>query len=123
MLVSRLSWASLPSSERAQQKIGTKSCAAPAEVFIWRLGARLMRRRQAPINSKSSGDPFMKKQGFVIFPLLLGLAGSTSLAWGHDSEQNQGREQFRASATLEGVWRVSRHGVSCATGEQLSPFR
>jgi hypothetical protein len=56
-------------------------------------------------------------------PLLLALlAASTSVAWSHDNGPNMQTPQWYGPASLEGVWRVTRHGVNCVTGEQLSTF-
>ena len=65
----------------------------------------------------------MNKQNLARFPLALAfLAASISLAWSHDDGRDSRPDQFRGPATLEGVWRVTRHGVNCATHEQLSTF-
>jgi hypothetical protein len=46
------------------------------------------------------------------------LAFSTSMAWGEDAQSGQ----LRSPAGVEGVWRVTRHGVNCVTGGDVSTF-
>jgi hypothetical protein len=49
---------------------------------------------------------------------LVCLAMSTSIAW----SQSDQWEQLHRPASIEGVWRVSRHGANCATGTEISTF-
>jgi hypothetical protein len=53
---------------------------------------------------------------------LVFLAASTSIAWSEDGRENARWEPFHNPASIEGVWRVTRHGVNCVTGGIVSTF-
>jgi hypothetical protein len=63
----------------------------------------------------------MNAQYLARFPALLALlAASTSMA---GSQGNAGDTSWQSDqATVEGVWRVTRHGVNCVTGGEVSAF-
>jgi hypothetical protein len=46
------------------------------------------------------------------------LAMGTSIAWSEDFQW----DHLHSPPSIEGVWRVTRHGVNCATGEEISTF-
>ena len=61
----------------------------------------------------------MNKRYLKRIPVALAcFAVGTSIAWSEDARW----EQLHRPASIEGVWRVSRHGVNCATGEEVSTF-
>lgn len=57
----------------------------------------------------------LKKQIAVI---VLALTATTSLVWGQDRQALSPP----TAQTLQGTWRVTRHGVNCITGQELSSF-
>ena len=62
----------------------------------------------------------MKKTNIVRFTLALAfLAATTSLTW---SQESQPQQLPNAMNTIQGVWGVTRHGVNCDTGQELSTF-
>lgn len=62
----------------------------------------------------------MNKPNIVRLTLALAfLAASTSLTW---SQDRQPRQLPNPMNTIAGVWAVTRHGVNCDTGEDLSSF-
>ena len=60
----------------------------------------------------------MNKQRFPV--LLAFLAASAAVAASEDVSENMWPSQ--GWAPVEGVWRVTRHGVNCATGGEVSTF-
>src|SRR5262249_27757307 len=59
----------------------------------------------------------MNKPNTVRFTLALALlVASTSLTW------SQERQLPNPMNTIVGVWRVTRHGVNCNTGQEISSF-
>lgn len=61
----------------------------------------------------------MNKQHFARVPVALALlAATTSMAWGDETLWGQ----LRTPPNIEGVWRVTRHGVNCVTGGEISSF-
>lgn len=61
----------------------------------------------------------MSKKYLARVPVALAfLAVSASMAWGDDALSGQ----LRHPAGIEGVWRVTRHGVNCVTGGEISTF-
>jgi len=60
----------------------------------------------------------MNKLNTVRFTLALAfLVASTSLTWSQDSESRQLPNPMN---TIVGVWQVTRHGVNCNTGQEIS---
>jgi hypothetical protein len=57
----------------------------------------------------------LKKQMAVI---VLALTATTSPVWSQDRQALPSR----TAQTLQGTWRVTKHGVNCQTGEELSSF-
>ncbi|HEY9503525.1 MAG TPA: hypothetical protein VIR01_17945 [Pyrinomonadaceae bacterium] len=57
----------------------------------------------------------LKKQIAVI---VLALTATTSPVWSQDRQALPSR----TAHTLQGTWRVIKHGVNCQTGEELSSF-
>jgi hypothetical protein len=57
----------------------------------------------------------LKKQIAVI---VLALTATTSLVWGQDRQALSSP----TAQTLQGTWRVTRHGVNCITGQEVSSF-
>jgi hypothetical protein len=55
----------------------------------------------------------LKKQMTVI---VLALTATTSLVWSQDTQTLASPN----AQTLQGTWRVTRHGVDCITGEEFS---
>ena len=62
----------------------------------------------------------MKKPNIVRFTLALAfLLASTSLT---SSQDRQSRQVSHPMNTIVGVWEVTRHGVDCNTGQEMSSF-
>ena len=57
----------------------------------------------------------LKRQIAVI---VLALTATTSLVWSQDRQALPSP----AAQSLQGTWRVTRHGVDCITGEEFSSF-
>ena len=57
----------------------------------------------------------LKKQIAVI---VLALTATTSLVWSQDRQTLASPN----AQTLQGTWRVTRHGVNCITGEEFASF-
>jgi hypothetical protein len=66
----------------------------------------------------------MNKPNIVRFTVALALlAASTCLTWSQDKESGQLPNLLPSSMnTIEGVWAVTRHGVNCRTGQDVSTF-
>jgi hypothetical protein len=62
----------------------------------------------------------MNKPNIVRFTLVLAfLVASTSLTW---SQDRQSRQVPNPMNTIVGVWEVTRHGVNCNAGQEISSF-
>jgi hypothetical protein len=78
-------------------------------------------RRTGRIKPKQQKEiKIMNKPNIVRFTLVLAfLAASTSLTW---SQDRQSRQLPNPMNTIVGVWEVTRHGVDCNTGQEISSF-